>query len=280
MSHMDVYGIDFTSSPSTGKPIKGWRCELEGDVLQVLEPVVLREFRCFEKFLGRSGPWIAGMDFPFGQAQRLVKDLGWPLAWKDYVLHVQELGKEGFEAELNDYRENQPKGEKERRRLTDKRTGALAPNKLHYQPVGKMFFQGAPRLRQSGVTIPGLQVGDPERLVVEAYPGVLARAVTKASYKNDQPKKQTENQRMARREIADALTSGALLNQYGVTVLADDQSELIDDPKGDSLDGLLCAVQAAWAWRNRYWLFEGADGINPCEGWIADPNAVKRPDLR
>jgi hypothetical protein len=38
-----------------------------------------------------------------------------------------------------------------------------------------MFFEGPPRLLDAGVTIPYVQVGDPRRIVVEAYPGVLAR---------------------------------------------------------------------------------------------------------
>ena len=37
------------------------------------------------------------------------------------------------------------------------------------------------------------------------------------------------------------VTSGALANRYGMTVVADDP-ELVDDPTGDSLDALLCAV--------------------------------------
>ena len=75
-------------------------------------------------------------------------------------------------------------------------------------------------------------------------------------------------------ENPQVLTSGALANRYGVTVMVDDP-ELVDDPTGDSLDALLCAVQAAWAWRNRGQLFGGPPpGIDPREGWIADPGAL------
>ncbi|MYD88520.1 MAG: hypothetical protein F4Y14_21605, partial [Acidobacteria bacterium] len=59
-----------------------------------------------------------------------------------------------------------------------------------------------------------------------------------------------------------------------MTVAADDPC-LVGDPTGDSLDALLCAVQAAWAWRNRSWLFGNAARVDPLEGWIADPRAVK-----
>ena len=73
---------------------------------------------------------------------------------------------------------------------------------------------------RSDVTIPHLREGDPRRIVVEAYPGVLARAVTTESYKNDNRKQQTPGQREARGRILEALTSGALSGRYGLTAAA------------------------------------------------------------
>ena len=275
---VDVHGIDFTSRPSGRKPITRRHCRLEGDVLRALVARPLPSFVDFEAALARPGPWIAGIDFPFGQARRFVDDVGWPPAWKDYVGYVERLGKAGFEAVLDEYRRTQPKGEKEHLRRTDVLAGAKSPQKLYFIPVGKMFFQGAPRLLEAGVTIPRLHAGDIARIVVEAYPGVLARVVTRESYKSDTKRKQTRRQRAARAKILEALTSGALSNRYAMTVVADDP-ELVDDPTGDSLDALLCAVQAAWAWRNRRQLFRGLGaGIDPREGWIADPRTVEPPD--
>ena len=90
-------------------------------------------------------------------------------------------------------------------------------------------------------------------------------------------RKQTRRQRVARAKILAALTSGALATRYGMNVVGDDP-ELVDDPTGDSLDALLCAVQAAWAWRNRGRLFDGSrGGIDSREGWIADPGGVETP---
>ena len=272
---MDVYGIDFTSSPAPRKPITCRHCRLEGDVLRACAPSAWTGFAEFEAALARPGPWIAGIDFPFGLPRRFVTDIGWPAAWRAYVRRADSLGKEGFEAALNAYRESQPVGQKEHRRGTDVLVGSLSPQKLYRTPVGKMFFQGAPRLAKAGVAIPGLQSGDGARTVVEAYPGVLARTVTKDGYKHDSPKKQTPVQRDARRRIVDALTGGALAALYGVVVAADDP-DLVEDPSGDSLGALLCAVQAAWAWRNRQRLF-GNRRIDPLEGWIADPRAAQGP---
>ncbi len=271
---VDVHGIDFTSRPRDRKPITSRHCRLEGDMLRALAARPLPSFADFEDALARPGPWIAGIDFPFGQARRFCDDVGWPSAWKDYVGYVERLGKAGFEAVLDEYRRTQPKGQKEHLRRTDVLARAKSPQKLYFIPVGKMFFQGAPRLLKAGVTIPRLHPGDPARIVVEAYPGVLARAVTRDSYKSDTQREQTRRQREARANILEALTSGELSNRYGMTVMADDP-DLVDDPTGDTLDALLCAVQAAWAWRNRRQLFcgPGAD-IDPREGWIADPGAV------
>ena len=201
-----------------------------------------------------------------------MADVGWPQEWGDHVRHARDLGKRGFEAALDAYRKSQPEGEKEHRRRTDALAGSLSPQKLYFTPVGKMFFQGAPRLAAAGVAIPGLQEGDRERTVVEAYPGVLARSVAKDGYKHDDPKRQTAAQRDVRRRILQALTGGALAGRYGMDVTAGDP-QLVDDPTGDSLDALLCAVQAAWAWRNRARLFSGSR-IDSTEGWIADPQAV------
>ena len=227
--------MDFTSSPGRSKPITRQHCRLEGDVLRAQASTVLTTFRQFEEALTLPGPWIAGIDLPFGQARRFVADMGWPPNWEGYVRHVETLGKARFESALRKYSDDQPPGQKLHLRRTDKRARSLSPQKLNFTPVGKMFFEGAPRLLRADVTIPHLREGDPGRIVVEAYPGVLARAVTTESYKNDNRKKQTPGQREARGRILEALTSGALSGRYGLTVVANTR-EFFDDPTGDCLD--------------------------------------------
>ena len=270
---MDVYGMDFTSAPSRRKPIRCQHCRLEGHVLHALSASPLAEFTEFEKALKCRGPWIAGIDFPFGLPRRFVTDVGWPPEWCDYVRHAEKLGKEGFEAALKDYRNRQPKGQKEHRRMTDVLAGSLSPQKLHGTPVGKMFFQGTSRLLDAGVHVPGLQAGDPNRIVVEAYPGVVARTVTPVGYKTSNRRTPKVAPRDARSRILNALTGGELApsSSYGITVVADDPN-LLDDPTGDSLDALLCAVQAAWAWLNQGSVFDNPN-TDSREGWIADPKA-------
>ena len=124
------------------------------------------------------------------------------------------------------------------------------------------------------VTVPGLQQGDPRRIAVEAYPGVLARYIIgRKSYKNDTKKKQTAVLRDARLQILQGLSRGALKAAYGLEVAA--PLHLAEDPSGDSLDALLCAVQAAWSWLQRNRSYGEPEGSDALEGWIADPLAKR-----
>jgi hypothetical protein len=172
---MNIYGIDFTSTPKRNKPITCLECRLEGNRLEAVELIEWRDFEGIEVALRRTGPWIAGIDFPFGQSRKFIENIGWPDTWQGYVAHVGSLGRKGFCSVLDGYRPNRPAGDKEHRRTTDTKAGSISPQKLYGTPVGLMFFEGAPRLLKAGVTIPRLQQGDPQRIVVEAYPGVLGR---------------------------------------------------------------------------------------------------------
>lgn len=173
---MKVYGIDFTSRPKQSKPITCLECRLEGDELRAGPLTEWYGFDEFEAALLERGPWITGLDFPFGQSRTFIENIGWPESWQGYVSHAKDLGRQGFRNALDHYRAGRRPGDKEHRRVTDIAAGSISPQKLFGTPVGLMFFEGAPRLLEAGVTIPGLQQGDPDRIVVEAYPGVLARS--------------------------------------------------------------------------------------------------------
>lgn len=267
---MIVHGIDFTSRPSNKKPITCITCSLKGTHLGVKALQEWTSFDAFEAALQKPGPWIAGIDLPFGQARRFVETIGWPQNWQSYVDHVSGMSREEFIRTLDDYRKPRQAGDKEHRRKTDIATGAISPQKIYGTPVGLMFFEGVPRLRQSGVTIPALQTGDPQRIVVEAYPGILARDIIgKRSYKQDTKSKQTKDQYLARLDLLRNIHRGPLENLAGITVEAPDM--LIDDPGADHLDSLLCAIQAAWAWLHREKSFGLPDEVDRIEGWIAYP---------
>jgi hypothetical protein len=267
---MRVYGIDFTSAPSRRKPLTCLACTFDDRFLRTETLEEWQDFLEFERALKRPGPWIAGIDFPFGQSRRFIDNIGWPADWAGYVRHAQSLGRAGFRKALDSYRGSRPDGDREHRRRTDIAAGSISPQKLYGVPVALMFFEGAPRLIDANVTIPHLQDGDPERIVIESYPGVLARSIIgRRGYKQDTKKKQTEDQHAARLQLLAALRDGNARARYGFGIEA--PNSLCDDPGGDHLDALLCAIQAAWAWRNRESGFGVPETVDAAEGWIADP---------
>jgi len=218
---MRIRGIDFTSQPTRRKPLICIECTLDGDrlVVQALKEWIT--FNQFERALEEPGPWIAGIDFPFGQSRRFIETAGWPLQWPDYVAYASALGRNGFRDALERYRAGRPYGDKEHRRATDVAASSISPQKLYGVPVALMFFEGARRIAAANVTIPGLQAGDPERIVVEAYPGALARyLIGRTSYKHDNRRRQTSSQLHARLEIIDRLLAGQLAASHGLTIVA------------------------------------------------------------
>ena len=97
---MRVFGLDFTSAPSPRKPLVLISCVLCPGALEATAWEEIPGFEGFEAFLNSPGPWVCGMDFPFGQPRRLVAALGWPPGWEGYVRAVSRLTKEEFEAAL------------------------------------------------------------------------------------------------------------------------------------------------------------------------------------
>lgn len=267
---MIVYGIDFTSAPGRRKPLTCARGRLKDGVLAIREIEAWEELDGFTRFLDRPGPWIAGLDFPFGFARRFLHTMGWPLRWPDYAGLVGRMSRDEFCATLEVYRRDRPPGDKEHRRVVDRLAGSVSPQKLHRPPVGKMLFEGVSRLIRTDVAIPPVRLTGSGRIVVEAYPGVLARrAVDRRRYKDDATGEQTEAQLAARRDILAFLDSTAFITAFGFHVEGADDT--VADPTGDRLDAVLCAAQAAWAWTQRERGFGAPDGVDLAEGWIVDP---------
>jgi hypothetical protein len=133
-------------------------------------------------------------------------------------------------------------------------------------PVAYMLHAGAPMLLNSGVAIPCMHDGDPTRVALEAYPGMIARSITRNSYKSDTPAMQTPERRSARLEILRGLEKA----EYPYRIALDAgkfRQRLIDDGSGDLLDAVLCAILAAWGWQRR----DSNYGLPPhdgLEGWI------------
>lgn len=277
---MRVLGIDFTSSPRPSKPIICIDCMVIEGVLHARKPAKLGSFEEFEQMLRVDGPWIAGIDFPFGQSRTFIENIDWPKCWSDYVDHVRRLGRNGFSEAVRCYAEDRAYGDKEHRRKTDRAAGSFSPQKLNRPGVALMFFEGAWRLLDAGVTIPHLHPGDPARIAIEAYPGVLARRlIGRRKYKDDARTKQTEEQRAARLGMLEKITNGDFEDEFGFRVNIPGQlvDELADDKTGDSIDALLCAMQAAWAWAQRENGYGAPKDVDSLEGWIADPTLAASP---
>ena len=257
---MKVLGVDFTSAPKRAKPIVVAEAWLANCRLEILQVEKLETFESFESLLRRPGPWIGGFDFPFGLPRELVRDLGWPRDWRKLVAFCAGLSRDEWRGILDGYRATRPAGRKYAHRRTDLPAASSSPMKLVNPPVALMFHEGAPRLAEAGVHVPGLCDGDRTRIALEAYPGLFARRVLgNVSYKNDAKGKQTAARLAARKE---------LMKEIAVKSSAKIRRQLTDDAGGDSLDAVICALQAAWGWRRRARNFGLPDRIESCEGWI------------
>jgi hypothetical protein len=274
---LNIKGMDFTSVPSARKPITCVQAGLRGKVLSIGDALRLEDFSGFERVLDSRGPWIAGIDFPFGQSRRLVSNLRWPTSWEAYVGQVSSLSRDAFVRLLKDYKENRAPGDREHFRVVDRLARSKSPQKLYGVPVAKMFFEGAKRLLASPVSVVPLRPTSDARIVVEAYPAlVVRRFIDRRSYKNDSRAKQTAALTVARRAIVEGLGSDQLRRDYGFEMRfsAKQAEQWIADATGDLLDSVLCTVQAAWAWTQRNHAYGIPENADPLEGWIADPGLL------
>ncbi|SNS15430.1 Protein of unknown function [Noviherbaspirillum humi] len=264
---MNIIGVDFTSVPRRSKPITVAHGEADGAVLRITRLVPYPDWASYEHWLAQPGPWIGAFDFPFGLSRELVDHLGWPGTWAELVTHCAALPRAALRDTFKAFCDARPAGSKFAHRVTDGPAGSSPSMKWVNPPVAYMFHEGTRRLLQAGVTVHGLHAGDPQRIALEGYPGLVARAVTRASYKSDEKSKQTPARRAARVAILRALQEGS--HPLGVTLKLSRKlaGELVEDGSADWLDAVLCAVAAAWAaQRPNYGL--PAD-MDPVEGWTA-----------
>ncbi len=262
---MRIYGVDFTCAPRRAKPITVASGLLQRNTLKIQELENMSSFADFEAFLQRPGPWVGGFDFPFSLPRELVRDLSWPQSWQALVAHCSAYSRQELRDVLDAYRATRPIGIKYAHRATDLPAGSSSPMKLVNPPVALMFHEGARRLLAAGVYIPALLNNDSSRVALEAYPGLLARKQLgiRESYKSDTRREQTAARKAARRRILKALTSGYPL---GIRLETRLEKTILADGSGDTLDAVMCAVQAAWAaGQPRYGL---PDGAPEGEGWI------------
>ncbi len=274
---MKIFGIDFTSRPTKSKPIAVAVCKLRKGGILLLEDIKqFTEFVELEEFLKQKGPWITGFDFPFGQPQSFLENQKLPANWSKYVKEIEQWGKEKFEAKVQKFKNKKKPGDKEPLRITDALAGAQSPLKRFNAPLAKMFLEGAPRLLASGVSvIPCRPKLKENRFAVETYPALIAKRFT-GPYKTDNKNKDTPQLKVSREAIVNGVLSSAFHSEFHLTLELDPaQREILtNEPSADQLDAVLCAIQAAWAWRNKKANFGIPNPKEPLirsEGWIADP---------
>lgn len=272
-----LLGCDFSSRPSRRKPVLlALGHERAGRVvLDRLERLPTLE--SFAAWVAQSLDWVGGFDLPFGLPRELVCTLGWPTEWAACVAHYTSLSREQIRAEFAAFCDARPVGGKFAHRATDGPAGSSPSMKWVNPPVAFMMHAGVPPLLAAGVHLPGLwqpgaRPGAPTRVALEAYPGLLAREVLgKRSYKSDDPAKQTPERLIARKDLITALEQGQTRLGLSLKLSHAQRDALVDDASGDSLDAVLCLLQAAWAQRCHAagdLLYGLPPNMDPLEGWI------------
>ena len=270
-----LLGCDFTSAPSRRKPIilavgHSDRGRVLLDGLEMFETLSGWQDR-----LAQPGDWVGGFDLPFGLPRDLVEQLGWPTDWTDCIAHYASLSRGQIREQFAAFCDARPVGGKFAHRATDGPAGSSPSMKWVNPPVAFMLHAGVPCLLAAAVHLPGLRQGDPRRVALEAYPGLLARSVLGVrSYKSDDRARQTTDRLIARKTLIHALESGdaPLLRAAGMRLKLShaQRDDLADDPTGDRLDAVLCLLQAAWALQQHQLGHPcyGLPAFDPLEGWI------------
>jgi hypothetical protein len=185
---------------------------------------------------------------------------------------IQELQRRcptrlAFRALVDAWGNTRPAGQRLLHRATDATLpgfSSTSPLQTRYVPVGFMYYEGLSRLIASGAHLPGLHAGDPGRIALEGYPGLLAHElIGRRSYKNDP----SAERLLARKTIVEALEQGRTRLGLRLKLTPAQAGELVADESGDRLDAVLCLAQAAWAAGQPR--FGQPMEVDAVEGWIS-----------
>jgi hypothetical protein len=269
-----LLGCDFSSSPTRRKPIVIAFGHLAGTRVQLDRLERFETLDAFSNFLDQAAAWVGGFDLPFGLPRELVEHLGWPTDWQRCMDYFGALERPQIRATFKAFCDARPIGGKFAHRATDKPAQSSPSMKWVNPPVAYMLHAGVPRLLAAGVHFPGLQptAQNASHVALEAYPGLLAREVLGArSYKSDDRSKQTPQRLIARKDLITALELGQSKLGLRLKLTHAQRDTLIEDASGDSLDAVLCLIQAAWGqmkFNNGNVLYGLPADLDPLEGWI------------
>jgi hypothetical protein len=266
---MRILGVDFTSSASGDKVNHLVECELDGGVLRCASASRLGRAGQLEGLLRAGGEWVLGLDFPFGLPEQFVAGQQWPAAWHEYARHASRLDYGSFRATIEAFRASRPDGDKQPRRVVDRLAKSQSPLTTVRTPVANMFHVGVRYLLDAPCDVVPFRMTGAARVVVEAYPALVARQLVAGNrYKDGEPSQTRE----VRDTMLRRLERGDLSRSYGldVTMAPALREQALEDDMGDVIDSLLCAMQAAWAYTKRHAGWGAPAGVT-AEGWIVDP---------
>jgi hypothetical protein len=242
-------------------------CAIDLPAVELQQLRRLESLDAYAATLNEPGPWVGAFDFPFSLPRELVETLGWPTAWLAVMQHYRSLARSEIREHFAAFCNARPAGGKFAHRACDLPAGSSPSMKWVNPPVAFMLQAGVGPLIDAGCDIPGLHAGDPTRVALEAYPGLLAREILgRRSYKADDKARQDDARRVARTELVDALQTGHTRLALCLKLTPEQRTALIEEPQGDLLDAVLCLMQAGWASQRTGWGLP-AD-MDPLEGWI------------
>ena len=276
-----LLGCDFSCAPNAKKTIVIAIGALKNGRLQLLNLERFASLAAFENWLRQPRDWVGAFDLPFGLPREVVETLGWPTDWAVCLAYYASLSRDQIRSEFAAFCNARPVGGKFAHRATDRPAGSSPSMKWVNPPVAFMLHAGVPLLLRSGAALPGLhaaaaqQGGEarrPLKVALEGYPGLLAREVLgQRSYKADDKTRQTPDRLIARKDLITALEQGGTRLELRLKLSHAQRDALADDARGDTLDAVLCLMQAAWA-QTRYLTGDEWYGLppdmDPLEGWI------------
>ena len=242
--------------------------ERRAGVLSLRQLLRFETLPAWGEWLAQPGHWVGAFDLPFGLPRELVEHLGWPLQWPELMRHYTALRREEIRDTFAAFCDGRPAGGKFAHRACDRPAGSSPSMKWVNPPVAFMLHAGVPWLMASGAHMPGLAQGDPHRVALEGYPGLLAREILGGrSYKSDDPVKHTPERLMARKDLIEALAQGHTRLGLRLRLSHAQRDSLAHEGSADGLDAVLCLLQAAWAAEADNFGFP--EHVDALEGWIA-----------
>ncbi len=288
-----MYGIDFSSAPSSSKPVMvaAARIERDGDTVRcdVKSLFAFRKLDELEKFLADSPPWVAAIDMPFGLSRLVTETLQWPghgdvsvKAWDTWTRFYTALERAEIREVFKAWCDAHPPGQKFAHRASDRPAKSSPSMKWVNPPVAYMLHAGSALLQRLDAYLPGMRPeGRPDRMALEAYPGFMARQLLNAkSYKHDDARMQSAARDDERRHLIESLLN--VSDKLKLLIHPDILSAMQTDGKGDALDAVMCIVQAVLAWMRNANTYDQPTDADPLEGWIVNVpwrTAVRTADV-